>query len=120
MRRNRILGVSALALALVAGGGWTAQADSTGSVKSSGGHDKIHGYEVVRLANENVPNFQRRTVTCPRGKKVLGGGAEARGNEAILVGSFPTDDNRGWIGLGRQPNSSTVGISVFAICAYPR
>lgn len=120
MRKNRALGVATLALAVVAGGGWTAQADSAVPDGRPGGHDKIHGYEVVRLANENVDNFERRTVRCPRGKKVLGGGAEARGNEAVLVGSFPTDDNRGWIGLGRQTDGDTVGISVFAICAYPR
>ncbi|MFI0775873.1 hypothetical protein [Streptomyces sp. NPDC021212] len=77
----------------------------------------VPGYQVVTLPNENVPNFQRRTVNCPKGKKVLGGGAEARGNTAILVGSFPTDDHRGWIGLGRQTDADNVGISVFAICA---
>ncbi|MGV9847209.1 hypothetical protein ACWDWU_00140 [Streptomyces sp. NPDC003442] len=77
----------------------------------------VPGYEVVTLPNENVPNFQRRTVYCPKGKKVIGGGAEARGNTAILVGSFPTDDARGWIGLGRQTSTDNVGISVFAICA---
>ncbi|WP_258408190.1 hypothetical protein [Streptomyces hygroscopicus] len=75
------------------------------------------GYQLVALPNENVPNFQRRTVYCPAGKKVLGGGAEARGNDAILVGSFPTDDGTGWIRLGRQTTTDTVGISVFAICA---
>lgn len=119
MRMKRVLSAGALALALIAGGGWTAQAETAPAHKPTG-HGKIHGYEVVRLANADVPNFQRRTVMCPKGKKVLGGGAEARGNEAILVGSFPTDNNRGWIGLGRQPNGPTVGISVFAICAYPR
>ncbi|MCQ8194072.1 hypothetical protein [Streptomyces rugosispiralis] len=77
----------------------------------------VPGYEVVTLPNENVPNFQRRTVYCPEGKKVIGGGAEARGDTAILVGSFPTDDARGWIGLGRQTTTDNVGISVFAICA---
>ncbi|WP_413800562.1 hypothetical protein [Streptomyces iranensis] len=77
----------------------------------------VPGYEVVTLPNKNVPNFQRRTVYCPAGKKVIGGGAEARGDSAILVGSFPTDDARGWIGLGRQTTTDNVGISVFAICA---
>ncbi|NUW46797.1 hypothetical protein [Nonomuraea rhodomycinica] len=75
------------------------------------------GYQLVTLPNANVPNFQRRTLYCPGSKKVLGGGAEARGNRAILVGSFPTDDGRGWIALGRQDGYSDVGISVFAICA---
>ncbi|MFE2185990.1 hypothetical protein [Streptomyces sp. NPDC059455] len=87
---------------------------SQGAPRSDEG---VPGYEVVTLPNENVPNFQRRTVYCPKGKKVIGGGAEARGNTAILVGSFPTDDARGWIGLGRQTSTDNVGISVFAICA---
>ncbi|RSN46996.1 MULTISPECIES: hypothetical protein [Actinomadura] len=75
------------------------------------------GWQIVKLPNANVPNFQRRVVYCPSGKQVVGGGAEAQGNDAILVGSFPTDDGRGWIGLGRQNAHSTVGISVYAICA---
>jgi hypothetical protein len=75
------------------------------------------GWQLVTLPNANVPNFQRRVVYCPGGKRVLGGGGEARGNGAILVGSFPTDDGRGWIALGRQIGYSDVGISVFAICA---
>ncbi len=117
MKLNRVVGAGVLALGLLAGGGWSAQAESVSAQKPAGGA-KIPGYEVVTLENQNVPNFQRRVARCPKGKKVIGGGAEARGNEAILVGSFPTDDNRGWIGLGRQPGSPTVGISVFAICAY--
>lgn len=75
------------------------------------------GYQLVTLPNANVPNFQRRTVLCPAGKRVVGGGGEARGNDAILVGSFPTADGTGWIALGRQNSYGTVGISVFAICA---
>ncbi|MEO3873727.1 hypothetical protein ABGB18_33365 [Nonomuraea sp. B12E4] len=75
------------------------------------------GYQLVTLPNANVPNFQRRTLYCPGNKRVLGGGAEARGNRAILVGSFPTNDARGWIGIGRQDGYNDVGISVFAICA---
>ncbi|WP_242911510.1 hypothetical protein [Actinomadura terrae] len=75
------------------------------------------GYQLVILPNANVPNFQRRVLYCPGSKHVLGGGAEARGNGAILVGSFPTDDARGWIALGRQIGYNDVGISVYAICA---
>ncbi|WP_433365306.1 hypothetical protein [Streptosporangium sp. CA-115845] len=75
------------------------------------------GYQIVKLPNANVPNFQRRVVRCPAGKKAVGGGAEAQGNQAVLVGSFPTDDGGGWIGLGRQPGYNDVGISVYVICA---
>ncbi|WP_243979157.1 hypothetical protein [Streptomyces sp. NEAU-YJ-81] len=93
------------------------QSDATASQEAPRPGEGVPGYEVVTLPNENVPNFQRRTVYCPPGKKVIGGGAEARGDTAILVGSFPTNDARGWIGLGRQTSTDNVGISVFAICA---
>ncbi|WP_438318357.1 hypothetical protein ACSHWO_33900 [Streptomyces sp. HUAS TT3] len=72
----------------------------------------------MKLPNANVPNLQRRTVYCPAGKIAVGGGAEAQGDDAVLVASFPTDDGRGWIGLGRQNAYSSVGLSVCAICAY--
>jgi hypothetical protein len=75
------------------------------------------GYQLVVLPNANVPNFQRRYAVCPAGKRVVGGGAEAQGNRAILVGSFPTEDGRAWIGIGRQDGYNDVGISVYAICA---
>ncbi|WP_242887766.1 hypothetical protein [Actinomadura litoris] len=75
------------------------------------------GWQLVVLPNATVPNFQRRTLTCPGTKRVLGGGAEAQGNGAILVGSFPTTDGRSWIALGRQIGYNDVGISVYAICA---
>lgn len=119
MRKNRVLSVAALALAVVAGGGWTAQAEPAPEGKPAG-HGKIHGYEVVHLPNEEVPNFERRTVWCPKGKKVLGGGAEAQPEGAELAGSFPTRNHRGWVGAGQQDDTDTVGISVYAICAYPR
>ncbi|MFC5818498.1 hypothetical protein [Nonomuraea harbinensis] len=109
-----------LPLALLAAGACvtTAAAASTTNVPAAAARQAAlpSGYQLVTLPNANVPNFQRRTLYCPGGKKVLGGGAEARGNRAILVGSFPTDDGRGWIGIGRQDGYNDVGISVFAIC----
>ncbi|MER5974747.1 hypothetical protein ABT112_34485 [Streptomyces sp. NPDC002055] len=128
MRGRLVIAAGALAMALTPGTGWAAQdsdvqatgshrADAPVSRDDSRAGQGVPGYELVRLPNANVPNFQRRTVYCPAGKKALGGGAEARGNSAILVGSFPTDDGRGWIGLGRQTTTDNVGISVFVICA---
>ncbi|MFD1658161.1 hypothetical protein ACFSL4_08010 [Streptomyces caeni] len=120
MRGLKVLGAGALAVALVSGVGWAAQASDSQAALKSGQVSRaasVAGYQVVKLPNANVPNFQRRTVYCPAGKVAIGGGAEAQGNDAILVGSFPTDDGRGWIGLGRQNAYSSVGISVYAICA---
>jgi hypothetical protein len=116
MRKMCTLGTGVLALAAVMGTGLAAHADN---VRPAAMH-KADGYEVVTLPNANVGNFTRRTVYCPRGKHVISGGGEAQGNDAILVGSFPTTDGRGWIALGRQNRYPTVGISVYAICANLR
>jgi len=124
MRGMQAIGGGVLALALVTGAGWAAEAAAGGAVSgrapTAGAPARagaVDGYQIVRLPNANVPNFQRRTVYCPAGKRVIGGGAEAQGSGAVLVGSFPTGDGRGWIGLGRQDGHPTVGISVYAICA---
>jgi hypothetical protein len=112
MRKMCTLGTGVLALAAVMGTGLAAHADSVGPAAKGNGD----GYQVVALPNANVGNFTRRTVYCPAGKHVIGGGGEAQGNDAILVGSFPTPDGRGWIALGRQTRYDSVGISVYAIC----
>jgi hypothetical protein len=104
-------GVSLVAVATAGPG---ASATSVSTPQQAAG---FTGYQIVKLPNANVPNFTRRTVRCPSGKRAIGGGAEAQGNGAILVGSFPTDDGTGWIGLGRQIEYSNVGISVYVICA---
>ncbi|MFE9428471.1 hypothetical protein ACFYNO_36620 [Kitasatospora sp. NPDC006697] len=119
MRRHTTIGAGLLAIALAGGVGLAVQANASAGqpAQASEAARGIPGYQLVSLGNANVPDFQRRTVHCPAGKKAIGGGGEARGNEAILVGSFPTDDGDGWVALGRQPGYSTVGISVFAICA---
>lgn len=77
----------------------------------------VRGYQVLMLPPANVKEFERRTVLCPAGKKVLGGGGEARGDNAALVGSFPTENNDGWTAIARNPGQATVGVSVFVICA---
>ncbi|MFF0000170.1 hypothetical protein [Streptomyces avermitilis] len=126
MRGKQAIGAGVLGLALVSGAGWAAQATTSETAASQAAAAKapvrpaaVDGYQIVQLPNANVPNFQRRTLYCPAGKKVIGGGAEGQGNGAVLVGSFPTPDGTGWIALGRQDGYSTVGISVYAICAQP-
>ncbi|GAA1984059.1 hypothetical protein [Kitasatospora viridis] len=118
-RRHTTIGAGLLAVVLAGGVGLAVQANASGerSANTPSQTRAIPGYQVVRLGNANVGNFERRTVYCPAGKKAIGGGAEARGNDSILNGSFPTDNNDGWIGVGHQPGAGSVGISVFAICA---
>lgn len=121
VRSKLVLGACAMAMTLVSGVGWAVQAnaDATSVRQQSGSAATraIDGYEIVRLPNANVSNFSRRYVNCPDGKVAIGGGAEARGDDSVLNGSFPTDDGRGWIGIGHQPGADTVGISVFVVCA---
>ncbi|MFI9275753.1 hypothetical protein ACIGXM_34390 [Kitasatospora sp. NPDC052896] len=123
MTRNKlVLGACAMAMTLAAGVGWTMQAaaEDTGDAQQSrpAATRAVDGYQIVTLPNANVGNFQRRTVYCPGGKKAIGGGAEARGNDSVLNGNFPTDDGNGWVGIGHQPGHDSVGISVYVICAY--
>jgi hypothetical protein len=119
MSRKKLATVALAALVGCAGiATLTVAAPATASVPATPTNAAdFTGYQLVTLPNANVPNFTRRTLRCPPGKRVVGGGAEARGNGAILVGSFPTDDGAGWIGIGRQIGYNDVGISVFAICA---
>ncbi|MCX4749713.1 hypothetical protein OG455_30085 [Kitasatospora sp. NBC_01287] len=125
MRRKVVLGACAMAMTLAAGVGWTVQANADDTADTQPAQQAqpaaaqaFEGYQIVTLDNANVGNFQRRTVYCPNGKKAIGGGAEARGNDSILNGSFPTEDGNGWIGIGHQPGYSSVGISVYVVCAH--
>ncbi|WP_049575631.1 hypothetical protein [Nonomuraea sp. SBT364] len=116
MKLNRVAlaGLAALATTTCLAAATPATANVTAAASTASALPP--GYQLVTLPNANVPNFQRRTLYCPGSKRVVGGGAEAQGNGAILVGSFPTNDGRGWIGIGRQIGYNDVGISVFAIC----
>jgi hypothetical protein len=119
MRTRNAITVGVLTLGALAGSGLAAQADTADPAArpASAPQARLDGYEIVKLPNANVPAFTRRYVYCPKGKRAVGGGGEAQGNGAILVGNFPTDDGRGWIALGRQDGYDTVGISVYAVCA---
>ncbi|MBC6458515.1 hypothetical protein [Actinomadura sp. HBU206391] len=119
MRRRYTATGAVLALGAVVGTGIATQEEGAAAAGKPVNAQRagFDGYQLVKLPNANVPAFTRRTVWCPGGKRAVGGGGEAQGNGAILVGSFPTDDGRGWIALGRQDGFSTVGISVYAICA---
>lgn len=77
----------------------------------------VSGYQVVSIINDNQSNFEPLSVSCPAGKVVLGGGAEALGVNSILNRTSPLPGNTGWIAVGHQPGFSTVGMSVWAICA---
>jgi phosphohistidine phosphatase SixA len=76
---------------------------------------KVSGLQIVSKVNQNTKDFTRLTVSCPAGKQVLGGGAEALGKASVLNGSFPVGDNT-WAAVGHQPGVGNLGLSVYAIC----
>jgi hypothetical protein len=76
---------------------------------------KASGLQIVSKVNQNTKDFTRLTVSCPSGKQVLGGGAEALGGGSILNGSFPVDSTT-WAAVGHQPGVGNLGLSVYAIC----
>ncbi|MFI7355938.1 hypothetical protein ACIBTP_18560 [Streptomyces avidinii] len=79
----------------------------------------LDGYQIVHLPNAAVPNGQIRSVRCPAGKKVVGGGVNLQGNRPSVVDSNPFSDGSGWSGSGRQDGFDTIGVSVTAICVNP-
>jgi hypothetical protein len=86
------------------------------------GASGITGYQVVGSGTVSVGALQtvRKVVTCPTGKRALGGGVEGY---AILSSSFPGAGypldlfGDGWVGDVYNPNLYTSYFSVFAICA---
>lgn len=76
---------------------------------------KVSDLKIVSKVNQNTKDFTRLTVTCPGGTQVLGGGAEALGNNSILNGSFPVGQDT-WAAVGHQPGVGNLGLSVYAIC----
>ncbi|WP_146065832.1 hypothetical protein [Streptomyces sp. SM13] len=83
----------------------------------------LPGYQLVNLPNANVSNGGSREVSCPSGKVVVGGGAEARGASATLRFSMPIPAKKvpyySWTASGQSLAEETVGITVDAICADP-
>ena len=95
MRHNRLTTIAMAALIGCAGLTTVAAAGPAAASAPLPSAADFSDYQIVKLPNANVPNFTRRIVRCPSGKRAIGGGAEAQGNRAILVGSFPTDDGSG-------------------------
>nr|PZN43754.1 MAG: hypothetical protein DIU60_12445 [Actinomycetota bacterium] len=117
MQLSRVVASAAVAAACLGAIAPASAALADGHSTSTNRPELRSRFLLVTLENENVSNFQRRYVYCPQGWRVVGGGAEAQGPNAVLLGSFPTLDRRGWIGIGRSTVGDTVGISVYAICA---
>ncbi|MET9692610.1 hypothetical protein ABZY81_29825 [Streptomyces sp. NPDC006514] len=82
----------------------------------------LPGYQIVRVPAAEVANGASRQATCPAGKVVVGGGAEAQGASAALRFSTsprPKGTDYLWTASGRSLAGTTVGLAVDAICANP-
>lgn len=79
----------------------------------------ISGYERVTTDKVVDPNSDgQTTASCSTGKRILGGGAITGSSEAVLVDSGPFNGyDESWFVYYRNPSSSPIGISAWAICA---
>jgi hypothetical protein len=129
MRSTRLIGIGALTTAALLGTCFTATAHAApgaGSGDDRGSNNALHGYKIVSETfpvpdATNAPVVER-TVYCPAGGKVTGGGARvnderAVGQDAALQATYPTHNGDGWVGAA-IPGSGAGGvtITVYAIC----
>ena len=81
----------------------------------------VSGYEIVTFPSTISPSESSTsgvTLTCPVGKKVLGGGGHA-GNPFVMVRSHPSGDSS-WSASWRRRAGGSAGsgsVTVYAICA---
>lgn len=95
---------------------------------ASGAHadDKLTDYEVVSVPFSlvGVGSAVSDDVSCPAGKRVLGGGASVDDSgdrlapfRIDLLESGPTEDERAWAVTVRNTGRSVVSGNLYAICA---
>lgn len=91
--------------------------------KGDTGAPGLSGYEIVSKNNAvTTAGFNSATVTCPTGKRALGGGFSTVGPYGADAGpfpihSFPTGNGAGWQFLvGRSPAASWTE-TFYVICA---
>jgi hypothetical protein len=75
------------------------------------------GYEIVTDVDTLLSGGGLHVVaTCPAGKKVLGGGYSSSSNLATER-SHPINDGTAWDIFVNDPDNSSQGVAVYAICA---
>jgi hypothetical protein len=93
----------------------------TGTTGPTGpaGPTGITGYQIVTAPSTTGPLFHGVTITCPAGKKVIGGGGGVNGvngNGPWLVSSSPSQDGTSW-SIASTKSAGSIGIVGYAICA---
>ena len=79
-------------------------------------------FKVEKASNQNDTSTGLKTVTvsCPAGKKVIGGGAEIQSSPIYQITvNKPTADLSGWTASGYKETASGAfwGVVAYAICA---
>lgn len=70
------------------------------------------------LSTGNGSGGKSLTVSCPTGKKAIGGGASDSDNNGSLYQSYPTAGNAGWFAASKSAGGITGHtLTVYAICA---
>jgi hypothetical protein len=86
------------------------------------GPSGLSGYVIVTGNPQVVQDGKttRLTVSCPAGKKVLGGGysnPDARGTNNSVLASFPSSDTMWEVQIHNPSGSAQFGITPYGICA---
>jgi hypothetical protein len=97
------------------------QPGPAGPIGSAGpqGAPGVSGWEVVRVEDQPTPDWAELEATCPDGKKVLGGGAAAKGGTEwpLIKRTAPNATGTGWLAV-KTASLGPSSLSVYAICAY--
>jgi hypothetical protein len=84
----------------------------------SQGPPGLSGVEIVTAnsVNNNAGGLKEATATCPAGKKMTGGGAQAVSSPAYSPTGYPVGDNA-WKGVVYSTAGASLSVRVFAVCA---
>lgn len=85
----------------------------------SPGQDGVSGYEIVSSSVIGFPPgvASTRAVSCPPGKKALGGGWST-GLAGVAIVSMPILSGQGWqVAIRNTSASETIDTAVWAVCA---
>ncbi len=101
-----------------------AGADGADGADGSDGADGVSGFEIVSVLGTSATSvFQGATLTCPAGKKALGGGffrfSQSLSDPVVTVVNGPHPNGLTWNILLRNNASSpgTWGFNAYATCA---
>jgi hypothetical protein len=131
MKMKRWLTFAAAALAATTLIGFSLLGPASAHITSNVGHTFNHiknkmGYEVVTI-NVSVAagSFVRDTANCPKGKEVLGGGAQVAGEgtddfDTVIQESAPgiTGNNINvWLVSIQNDDTANHDVNIYAVCA---